>query len=916
MNLFASQDEVALLETRMALLCGDLWLEAASQLAWYVRHRDHVRALALADEAKALIEFGGVEPSLGQRVTARLALVRGEIGYEFFDLDTAINNANFALAVFEGIGDQVGVGDAGWLLTTVWATRGDEEKAQAFLAQSLEKYRKFGDQTRIDACLARGLFISTFTDTKLAAQNLAQAFASNVPCEAGALPWVASARAQVSAYVGDDSEAIRQNLIAQQAAQDLGHLPHAVLCACNGAIFCANLGDLDGALEWLESTLVLARSSGLLRPLSATLIQTGHVLSLLARHDEAKLALTEGLKLRRGLDVSNTFVLATHYLGEIALDEHDPARALQYFDQAEAMAETFRQPVLSMMCWRGQADALLALAEPECALHKILASLALAQQEGNLIKQVDALQVLARIHQKHSLQPPLGVAPGDTVLHFLNQAVALAKSIPGYSLSPEILDEMAVAHAAQGDFQLAYEKGRMAASVRDGKRRELARNRAISMRIRNETEKALAEAEYHRQAARNEVQRVEKLQEFNSTLEILGLVGREITSCLNQADVFATLNRHANQLLDAESFFVDLLEPDGTTLRSAFAIESGEVCELDSVSIDDSNAISARCARERQEIAVDVAPEGVDHTAAAGTLYTLSLLYAPLQIGERLLGVMSIQSVQAGAYGDRERSIFRALAAYGAIALDNATAYATAERARLQAGEAMVELDEAKTKMADLAAWLSEEVHKATTEMLLRERETVIRLAKAAEFRDPETGAHILRMAHYSALIARGMGLSLSDQELLLEAAPMHDIGKVGVADHILLKPGRLTPEEMETMKQHAAYGYEILKGSSSRVLRAGADIARGHHEKFDGSGYPNGISGQDIPIFSRIVAVADVFDALTSERPYKKAWALNDAVAFINAKAGSHFDPDCVASFIEHWDEVLDIRLRFQDEN
>lgn len=228
----------------------------------------------------------------------------------------------------------------------------------------------------------------------------------------------------------------------------------------------------------------------------------------------------------------------------------------------------------------------------------------------------------------------------------------------------------------------------------------------------------------------------------------------------------------------------------------------------------------------------------------------------------------------------------------------------------------MLALGDSRKKLADRAAWLAEEVCKATAEIVQRERETVVRLSKAAEYRDPETGAHILRMAHYSALIARGLGLPPSEQELLLDAAPMHDIGKVGIADHILLKPGRLTPEEFEIMKQHAIFGFEILKGSSSRVLQAGAEIARAHHEKYDGSGYPRALKGEDIPIFSRIVAVADVFDALTSERPYKKAWSLEQASEFLKTHSGTHFDPACVASFFEHWPEVLEIRQRFQDDH
>ena len=227
----------------------------------------------------------------------------------------------------------------------------------------------------------------------------------------------------------------------------------------------------------------------------------------------------------------------------------------------------------------------------------------------------------------------------------------------------------------------------------------------------------------------------------------------------------------------------------------------------------------------------------------------------------------------------------------------------------------MLQLGASRKALAGRAAWLAEEVKKATFEILQRERETVIRLSKAAEYRDPETGAHILRMAHYSELIARSLGLPEAERSLLLEAAPMHDIGKVGIADNILLKPGRLTPDEFEIMKQHAMFGYEILKGSSSKVLQAGAEIARGHHEKFDGSGYPKGLVGNDIPIFSRIVAVADVFDALTSERPYKVAWTLERAADHIKSCAGTHFDPLCVNAFFASWNAVLEIRQKFTEE-
>ena len=217
--------------------------------------------------------------------------------------------------------------------------------------------------------------------------------------------------------------------------------------------------------------------------------------------------------------------------------------------------------------------------------------------------------------------------------------------------------------------------------------------------------------------------------------------------------------------------------------------------------------------------------------------------------------------------------------------------------------------------LVDRAEHLSALVDEQTKEIRNREKELIFRMSRAAEFRDPETGAHIQRMAYYSQIIAKGLGLDEKTQKIILEAAPMHDVGKIGIPDYILLKPGKLTHEEFEVMKGHATLGHELLNGSGSEILRAGAEIALTHHEKYDGSGYPHGLVGHKIPLFGRIVAVADVFDALTSERPYKRAWALDDACRFLEEGRGKHFDPMCVESFLAGWEEALEIRQRFKDE-
>jgi response regulator RpfG family c-di-GMP phosphodiesterase len=226
----------------------------------------------------------------------------------------------------------------------------------------------------------------------------------------------------------------------------------------------------------------------------------------------------------------------------------------------------------------------------------------------------------------------------------------------------------------------------------------------------------------------------------------------------------------------------------------------------------------------------------------------------------------------------------------------------------------LLALREAQLLLADRALQLQQEVQAATAGILARESELVMRLSLAAEYRDPETGAHIARMASYARLIARRLGLPDEFQAMLYEAAPMHDVGKLSTPDHILLKPGRLDPDEMAIMRRHAEHGASILAGSSSPLIQLAAEIAGGHHEKFDGSGYPAGLRGEAIPLAARIVAVADVFDALTSERPYKRAWTLDAARNFMLDQRALHFCPVCLDAFLAAWDEVLSIRATLSD--
>ena len=204
---------------------------------------------------------------------------------------------------------------------------------------------------------------------------------------------------------------------------------------------------------------------------------------------------------------------------------------------------------------------------------------------------------------------------------------------------------------------------------------------------------------------------------------------------------------------------------------------------------------------------------------------------------------------------------------------------------------------------------LEEEVERQTADVRLREQEISIRLIAAGEYRDPETGAHIRRIGMYSEVLSRHLGWSKEDVELLRLAAPMHDVGKIGIPDQILLKPGPLTDDEFEIMKDHTRIGAELLSGSDIPLMGLAQEIAMTHHEQWTGGGYPNGLSGEDIPATGRVVAIVDVYDALVHDRVYRAAMPEEEALEIMQKGKGSHFDPDMFDAFLELLDEFRGIR-------
>lgn len=239
----------------------------------------------------------------------------------------------------------------------------------------------------------------------------------------------------------------------------------------------------------------------------------------------------------------------------------------------------------------------------------------------------------------------------------------------------------------------------------------------------------------------------------------------------------------------------------------------------------------------------------------------------------------------------------------------------------IQLRRAIVRLNDQEKYLRIQVDKATESLHKTIEELTQsyvvleqKEHETLRVLSRTAEYKDEETANHVKRVSAYAVLMAKRLNLDETEQNILHFAAPLHDLGKVGTPDHILLKPGKLTDDEMIIMREHAAIGANILQGSTNPYLQAGHIIAMTHHEKYDGSGYPQKLLGEAIPLYGRIVAIADVFDALTSVRPYKKAWSFEEAIDFLKQNAGLHFDPVLIELFTENIDEIHAIHTKYQD--
>ncbi|MBC7617756.1 MAG: GGDEF domain-containing protein [Candidatus Saccharibacteria bacterium] len=686
MHLFADDTEVLALERHLEAARPQRPIAGLLELAWYLRQRNPQRALAIADEIGQLLppDAGTSTPDA---VAARLLLVRAEVAWLQGHIEEAHIYLVQAHALFDKINDAIGTGDTHWLQANLLADLG---ATQAWIDQadrSLAAYAATQDAERLQLAVARQVAIYAFVDTAhahalLDAHGLREAD-RHTPAVGVWLDYTLGVLYQSSS---DLTLATHHYERAYQIGLFTGQIQLAALAAGNLSNSLLELNNLTLALEWAERGLALARDAGFAIVTGNMLLRTGSVLAQLEHHDAAQAQLTEALHLLTPIQHSRSYAMVLRELGEVCLGHHQSIQALDWFVQAQARCTALGAKEVLAETLRGRAQALVQLGRAQEALAVATDGLALCREHGYRANLIVLLQILAELHGRFDLPPPPGQHGGTPSLHYLYEALQVAATLDGYTVPGTLLEQAAAEHAKLGDLAQAYQLALQAGISRERIKTKEASNRAMALQVRYQTERAQTEADYNKKLAQAEAKRGDALHQANATLEDLAVIGLEIMGSLNAQDVLNALNHHVHKLLDSTTFGILLLEPDGKTLVTVLNMEDGNELPLERYALDDPHSNLARCARERIEINMEIEPGMVYATQIPGTMVTLSALYAPMLVGARLFGAITVQSPKPHAYGERETAIFRTLCAYGSIALANGTAFEAAKQAR-QAAE-------------------------------------------------------------------------------------------------------------------------------------------------------------------------------------------------------------------------------------
>ncbi|MDC8772512.1 sensor domain-containing diguanylate cyclase [Roseateles albus] len=676
MELFLTDEVFNKLEAKVIQAGAKALLPERIALAWHLRERDTQRALRMAEQLLAEL------PSEPSSAVLRLQLLRAEVHWLFADLDAAEAQA---LTVIQQAQQQAKeqadvlvlvMADAYVLLAMIAGDRGDLIQRRAGFDSAAALAAGCGDEFRLEFAQLGGALAALRQDLVAAVNQ-----------------WLPHVRRRLSQPAHPALHLMCNEFLTFQALQQSDYATVFQLCSHTvsslaragmvrqvamamttmGVAF-SKLDDHSQALDWMQRALDLARPHGWPLVLGLALLQFGHAQRKLGALDAAQQALDEGLNLLAPLSNSRAYAFGLLYLAELQLDLGLAEAALQTAGRFEQADQPPRPTELRLSAMEVAALALSKLGRADAAHAAAQSALALAETAKLPLQLSNALSTLAILHGRHPLPAPAGMQAASPALHYLHLALTAFPPELRQSVPPSLYDAIAAECARLGDSHQAYAFGREARAASESVHRQDATKHAVA-----------SEAKFH-------AERAAMLNETSTTLERLSLVGQEITCQLQESAVYTTLDRHVHGLLSAHYFAVFLLTPDGERLSLSYGSEDGLRLAPYDVALSHPSAHTVRCALLRQDIFIDVDPTERPGVLLPATQPTLSAMFIPLLSGEQLLGVMSIQSTQAHAYADRERLIFRSLAAYAAIAIANARNYRQLEATLLRLNQAQAEV--------------------------------------------------------------------------------------------------------------------------------------------------------------------------------------------------------------------------------
>lgn len=526
LEFFATNEAVELLEAALKAATGIRRAPALMAVAWQMRQRDTQRAVALADEAQRLLQSpdqGGCgadptptdQPELScierDRLKARAMLVHAEAKRLFGELDSSLTLAESALKIYSDLDDPIGCADAHWLLYVVLKNQGDRVRGDAELDLMIDAVRG-AEPVRLGVAQATRARDLTFRDVALARSTWAALFVG-APLHPAAQSCVETFRATVADFSGEYALAIGHYRSVYALSLETGQIVNACGAACNIGVALNGLNDSLAALDWMERALELARTTGWLGLLAGILGQTAETLRRLGRLDAARKLLLQTLTDLASISETRHYLSTLNFLGRVELDLKEFASALSHYQLLEQRARSLRQQDLIRVALLGQARALLQLEQPQKALE--LAQMVLTAPGLTDKHKSDTFRLLAEIHAAYALPPPIGVNATSVPLHYLRQAVDLAAGIQGNTVPSDLLEALARAHADAGEMQEAYQCAVKAMASREKTHSTEARNHAIAMEVKHETQRAQANAELQRQLAKAQADRADVLEQAN-----------------------------------------------------------------------------------------------------------------------------------------------------------------------------------------------------------------------------------------------------------------------------------------------------------------------------------------------------------------------------------------------------------------